>query len=277
MGLFDVLLKLLNVVCGGQKAEPEPQPPIPLPEHQQPHRPPQHEAPAPHRPPHEHRPPRPHEEPHRPHHEPSPPPTHPGPPAHQPHHKSRKGVNENLENQRNPYYTDLRDRANAAGDAMARAFRESQEAYQAGDGARAKALSDEGKARRAEMDALNLEASDWIFKENNTDSEPGEIDLHGLYVKEAIRYADLSIQDARQRGDPEIRFIVGKGMHSKSGVGKLRPAIEELMQKHQLVPEIDPRNAGVLVVQLGGAPREGMGADEITRRLENDREECVIM
>ena len=41
------------------------------------------------------------------------------------------------------------------------------------------------------------------------DSQPGEVDLHGLYVKEAIRYTEKSIEEARGRGDREIRLIVG--------------------------------------------------------------------
>ena len=41
------------------------------------------------------------------------------------------------------------------------------------------------------------------------DSKPGEVDLHGLYVKEAITYTDQSIVEARARGDKEIRLIVG--------------------------------------------------------------------
>ena len=38
---------------------------------------------------------------------------------------------------------------------------------------------------------------------------PEEVDLHGLYVKEAITYTDQSIAEARARGDKEIRLIVG--------------------------------------------------------------------
>ena len=41
------------------------------------------------------------------------------------------------------------------------------------------------------------------------DSKPGEVDLHGLYVKEAIAFTDRAIQDARQRGDSQIHLIVG--------------------------------------------------------------------
>ena len=54
-----------------------------------------------------------------------------------------------MENQQNPYYRGLRDKANVAGDAMARCFRESREAYQSGDGARAKQLSNEGAFKSA--------------------------------------------------------------------------------------------------------------------------------
>lgn len=88
------------------------------------------------------------------------------------------------------------------------------------------------------------------------DSKPGEIDLHGLYVKEAIAYTDKSIQEARQRGDSSVHLIVGqsphpplhspvndrranafptrigKGLHSPQHAAKLKPAIEELMQKY---------------------------------------------
>jgi dsDNA-specific endonuclease/ATPase MutS2 len=145
----------------------------------------------------------------------------------------------------------LRAKANQEGDAMARCFDQSHAAYEAGDGARAKQLSEEGKAHQREMERLNTQASEWIFvgqsfslffvsgavlislncAENNKDSKPGEIDLHGLYVKEAIRYTDQSIEEARRRGDSEIHLIVGKGLHSAGRVAKIKPAIEDLMRK----------------------------------------------
>lgn len=78
----------------------------------------------------------------------------------------------------------------------------------------------------------------------------GEVDLHGLFVKEAIAYTDQSIAEARARGDREIHLIVGsyspfikegdtnlfaswlgKGIHSPNHAAKLKPAIEELMQR----------------------------------------------
>ncbi|KAF8200863.1 hypothetical protein BJ912DRAFT_947450 [Pholiota molesta] len=130
---------------------------------------------------------------------------------------------------------------------MAKAFRESHEAYSRGDGALAK-------------------------------HKPGEIDLHGLYVKEAISRADQAIQSAKLRGESQLNLIVGKGLHSSGGIAKIKPAIDDLIQKHQLTAELDPNNSGVLIVYLQPAPgQRGIGADEISRRLERNEEGCTIM
>ncbi|KAF8530421.1 hypothetical protein BU17DRAFT_35728, partial [Hysterangium stoloniferum] len=187
--------------------------------------------------------------------------------------------NENLINQDNEHYKQLRAQAKAEGDAMARCFDESHRAYQEGDGARAKELSNEGHAHQKNMNQLNAQASEWIFQANNTDSGPGEIDLHGLYVKEAITYTERSIQQAQSRGDKEIRLIVvGKGLHSANHVAKIKPAIEELIQKYSLVARLDEQNSGVLIVALNGQDADrGLAVDDITRGLAEKDQNCVIM
>lgn len=110
------------------------------------------------------------------------------------------------------------------------------------------------------------------------DSKPGEIDLHGLYVKEALERTDRAIQDAKEKGVSELRLIVGKGLHSSEGSAKIRPAIEELMQKHCLLAALDAHNSGVLIVQINPDTRQqqGVEANEISRRLERG-EGCIIM
>jgi len=195
-------------------------------------------------------------------------------PYHKPQHYNAQ--DQNQINQQNEQYVSLRAQANQEGDAMARCFEQSHEAYAQGAGARAKELSTQGHQHQHKMESLNQQASDWIFAENNKDSKPGEIDLHGLFVKEAIAHTDSAIEQAKQRGDLDIRLIVGKGLHSTSGHAKIKPAIEELMQKHQLVAELDPQNAGVLVVRLDGQGG-GMDSDEVARRLEKGSDACVIM
>ena len=82
---------------------------------------------------------------------------------------------DNNKNARNPYYTDLRNHARSEGDKMGNAFRASKEAYQYGDGARAKQLSDEGNMHQQQMNQLNAQAAEWIYAANNADSPPGTI------------------------------------------------------------------------------------------------------
>ncbi|KAK7037316.1 hypothetical protein VNI00_011307 [Paramarasmius palmivorus] len=208
----------------------------------------------------------PHSPPHKPSSPPHSPPHKPSSPPHKPSHGQ---PDQNQVNQSNAHYLDLRKRANEEGDSMAKCFRESQEAYKGGNGARAKELSNEGKEHQKKMEKLNREASEWIYID--------EVDLHGLYVKEAIEYTDRALEEAKMNGQREVRLIVGKGLHSSGGVAKIKPAIEELMIKHQLIAELDPDNAGVLIVQMNTSRDRGVGPDEIARRLERKDDGCIVM
>lgn len=136
-----------------------------------------------------------------------------------------------MANAQNPEYLALRQRADKAYDEMRQCFAESQRAYDSGDGARAKELSNEGKAHRAEGERAEKVAADWLFQglfrimytmtsftnlrivENNKGRDQYEIDLHGLRVKEAIERTDNAIVNARQNGLSELRLIVGKSLH----------------------------------------------------------------
>lgn len=280
MGLLDILLQVFQLLCGSQKpTKQESQAPnAGYPGAQQPSAP-QHAQQPTYQPPAHPKPPQQYQQKPTKSHKPPSPPSGQHAPSGRPPRPLHQRVDENQVNQHNPHYLDLRKRANQAGDAMGRAFEDSKRAYESGDGARAKQLSEEGKRHKAEMEELNRQACDWIFHANNTDSALNEVDLHGLYVKEAIARSEQAIQAAQQRGDSDIHFIVGKGLHSQGHVAKLKPAIEELMVKYQLAAQIDPNNAGVLIVQLNGPQRgeRGMGVDEIQRRLERDDEQCVAM
>ncbi|KAI6121756.1 hypothetical protein F5141DRAFT_1023190 [Pisolithus sp. B1] len=159
-------------------------------------------------------------------------------------------LEQNQINQNNEHYVALRADATREGDLMAQCYRQSHEAYQQGQGALAKELSEKGGEHKRRMERLNAEAGAWIFRENNLDCKPGEVDLHGLYVKEAIMYAEGAIEKAQRRGDLEIRLIVGKGLHSNGHVAKIKPALEELMKRRSLPADADPNNAGLLIVRL---------------------------
>ncbi|KAI5475122.1 S-adenosyl-L-methionine-dependent methyltransferase [Pseudohyphozyma bogoriensis] len=167
-----------------------------------------------------------------------------------------------MANAQNPHYLQLRNAAIREGDLMGKAFDESKRAYNGGDGARAKELSNEGHEHQREKERLNDEAALWIYTENNKRQPEGTIDLHGLYVQESIEYTEKAIESARSHSVPTLRVIVGKGNHSANHVAKIKPAIESLMQRQNLSAHLDPKNSGVLVISLqggGGGSRDVVG------------------
>jgi len=58
------------------------------------------------------------------------------------------------------------------------------------------------------------------------------------------------------------------------------PLAEELIAtfRHHLKAELDPHNAGILVVEIEApSGQRGLGADEISRRLERKDGACIVM
>jgi len=161
-------------------------------------------------------------------------------------------VNTDMINASNPQYTALRNAAIREGDLMHQCFDGASKAHNAGDGARAKELSNEGHAHQAEQRRLNAQASAMIYSLNNAGHNASEIDLHGLYVQEAIQQTEQAIQRAQQAGLPQLIVITGKGLHSTAHVAKIKPAIEDLMNKYNLSAHVDPHNPGRLIVNLRG-------------------------
>lgn len=102
---------------------------------------------------------------------------------------------------------------------------------------------------------------DTLSQANNEDSGPDEVDLHGLYTAEAITRTEQEIAARQRRGDASVRIIVGKGIHSKDHVAHIKPAIEDLMRKYNLQAHLDPKNSGVLVVDLTGKAGGAFNSD----------------
>ena len=99
-------------------------------------------------------------------------------------------------------YDRLRDLARKEAAKRSSCMDRSHQAYQKGDGAGAKALSEEGKKHAAQMDKFNRQASDYIFRENNAVGRVAAdtIDLHGQFVEEAERILTDRIRAAHQSG-----------------------------------------------------------------------------
>ena len=118
--------------------------------------------------------------------------------------------------------------------------------------ARAKELSEAGKQHQNKMKFLNEKASKAAFSHRNSSSDLGTIDLHGLYVAEAIATTEERIKLLRSK-HPNIKALVvvtGAGLHSENGVAKLKPAIEAMMTKHNVAVTPDRPNHGCLHVDL---------------------------
>lgn len=128
---------------------------------------------------------------------------------------------------------------------------QSQQAYQSGDGARAKELSQQGKAHAAKADEYNKQASEFIFRENNAvgkvDSDT--IDLHGQFVEEAEEILEQRIRYAQQNGQSHLHVIVGKGNHSANHVQKIKPRVEQVCRELGLQYNTE-HNEGRIYIEL---------------------------
>lgn len=179
--------------------------------------------------------------------------------------------------------------------ARGRLVTESQAAYKMGDKKVAKELADRAKIEGQEMDRLNSEAATILFNLNNPRSDGtndhGFVDLHGLFVKEALMYAELSIQNELDRNadvgilegqnpneevlekekvhetkiplkhiPKQVIFVVGMGNHSDGGIRKIKPALDEMIaSKYPTFKTIDDKpQKGCMLVEFGdlkGAPK----------------------
>lgn len=136
---------------------------------------------------------------------------------------------------------------------------QAHEAYERGDGAEAKKLSNEGKQHAAKMEQYNKQASEYIFRANNEVGRVAEdtIDLHGQFVEEAEDILEARIRDAQARGQTHLHVIVGKGNHSVNHVQKIKPRVEQVCQELGLQYATE-ENEGRIYVNLQGGDVSGM-------------------
>lgn len=147
-------------------------------------------------------------------------------------------------------YKNYRAKADELYQKRSKLSQQSQSAYKSGDKARAHELSEQAKKIVEEAEEYNRKAAEYVFRENNADLEANEIDLHGLYVKEAEYILQNRIAAAIRSNQSQLRVIVGKGHHSAGGIAKLKPAIDQMCDECNLQHHIDPKNTGVLVIDL---------------------------
>lgn len=148
-------------------------------------------------------------------------------------------------------YDRLRDLAREEARMRNDCFNQAHEAYECGNGALAKALSDQGKSHARKMDKYNRQASDFIFRENNSPGRVAEdeLDLHGQFVEEVDDILEQRVRTAQAKGETHLHVIVGKGNHSTSQVQKLKPRVEKVCRELGLECHTE-ENEGRIYVNL---------------------------
>ncbi|TLD27829.1 smr domain-containing protein [Venturia nashicola] len=166
-----------------------------------------------------------------------------------------RAFNHNSSNDAEQEYDRLRGLARAELAKKQSASSRAHEAYTSGDGARAHELSEESKQHAAKVDQYNKQASDYIFRENNSpDRVPSDtIDLHGQFVEEAEHILETRIRTAQSQGQTHLHVIVGKGNHSPQHIQKIKPRVEEVCRELGLQYQTE-HNEGRIYVDLTGKP-----------------------
>lgn len=150
-------------------------------------------------------------------------------------------------------YKDLRSKADQCYLKKKLLSQKSQDAYKLGDKQAAHEYSEQLKQALADAENYSRQAAEYVFRENNTDSAEDEIDLHGLYVKEAEWIVQQRITQCLNTNQLHLKVIVGKGLHSANGVAKLKPAIDRLCSESGLRHFIDNKNTGVLIIDFANS------------------------
>ncbi|ORX99727.1 DUF1771-domain-containing protein [Basidiobolus meristosporus CBS 931.73] len=130
-------------------------------------------------------------------------------------------------------------------------FSKSQALYRSGDKKGAKEESEKGKEYGKKMEAANQQAAEVMFQMKNSSLPQDKLDLHGLYVKEALAKVEERVKRCkREKHHDSLTIIVGLGNHSTDGVQKLRPAVEAWLKQQNLNYTVDQPNRGCLLVDL---------------------------
>lgn len=145
---------------------------------------------------------------------------------------------------------ELRNQAKRSAQNMRDARDRAKLAHRMGDRQAGSEYRQAARAHESAMKNSDKRAAEILFRANNKAHKEGMVDLHDLYVAEAVEYAKKELQSAIYRKDDTVFFIVGQGRHSEGGVPKLRPALEELFDERRLKYSLDPVNAGKLIVYL---------------------------
>lgn len=128
-------------------------------------------------------------------------------------------------------------------------FRRYRNAYTNGNGEMGKCYYDLAKFYQKCMREANNIAADIIFKVNNRNQPLHTVDLHRLFVDEAIKKLKERIDYVKTRSVHQLCVIVGRGIHSKCGP-KLKNAVANYAFKNNIHHALDNLNPGRINLYL---------------------------
>lgn len=115
-------------------------------------------------------------------------------------------------------------------------FQKSQEAYRRGSFKQANELSAQAKKYDHLMKRYNRQASHSIINRQNI-SQTGIVDLHGLYLNEAMVLIKNFINQRTKHKFSRLKIITGSGQHSNNNTPVLKPAIVQFLKDEQYLFE----------------------------------------
>jgi DNA-nicking Smr family endonuclease len=147
-------------------------------------------------------------------------------------------------------------------------------AFEANEKEKAKELSEKGKEAGKKMIEANAKAAEVILQRRNGDKPETYLDLHGLYLEEALtafRSRLAKLQASQSGNDIVFEVVPGAGNHSKDEAIIKPKVIEELKG---MGFSFEEKNAGTLLVTIpaGSAPIASPIASPTTAGDKNHQE-----
>jgi len=112
-----------------------------------------------------------------------------------------------------------------------------------------------GKKKLKKMYKVRREASNLIVVEKNFHRPITELDLHGLFVTEALETLKKRIKEIRDTDIQSLDVIVGRGNHSDDGKARIKPAVTKYLKSQKL--QYYWKNPGFLVIILKSEEEKG--------------------
>lgn len=145
---------------------------------------------------------------------------------------------------------------------------QSQYEYNSGSKSQAKALSTEKNALYKKMDEKNHRAAELIFEYHNQNRPRDVIDLHGLYVKEALKYVQNKLDECRSNNILQLTIITGMGNNSPNNIAKIKPEVQKYARENNL--RITCYDGHILVDMTAG--------NQLTKTTNSqNKNECIIL